>query len=307
MSIAGWQISAADVSETLRPAAYALAVVASAWVLADARRRFGFKPYRVAAWTLLTLIFPSIVLPLYLAARLYTTRPAPHVDADAVESKQEGEAALSAAHPAGETGEAAVLQPPSCAPSDTYEAHPTEESTVVREVEESFAPIESSGAAKNPFKRMKLRQLALPMLYAAVLCTAGTLYFYLDYRSVEARLARAERWKLYARPGQVIREYRSALASEENPHTRKLLGLELATGGKWEEALAEFQAAEHGGEPDDKLFFNIGSALDELGRPSEAAARYRQFLQSAACRPPHPEPLCGQAATRLRASGELIR
>ena len=69
--ISRWQISAGEVTEWLPPLLYAAAVLASAWVLFDARRR-GFRVYAVALWTLATLIYTPIVLPLYLITRIYT-------------------------------------------------------------------------------------------------------------------------------------------------------------------------------------------------------------------------------------------
>ncbi|HEY6188975.1 MAG TPA: hypothetical protein VIW80_15070 [Pyrinomonadaceae bacterium] len=60
-----WQISAAELFEFARPAAWALSAIVSTCVLASTRRR-SFKSYWVAAWTLGTLFFPLIVLPLYL-------------------------------------------------------------------------------------------------------------------------------------------------------------------------------------------------------------------------------------------------
>jgi tetratricopeptide (TPR) repeat protein len=60
-----WQISAAELFEFARPAAWALSAIISTYVLASTRHR-NFKPYWVAAWTLGTLFFPLIVLPLYL-------------------------------------------------------------------------------------------------------------------------------------------------------------------------------------------------------------------------------------------------
>lgn len=68
-----WQISAGEFFELLRPAAFALAALASACVLASARRR-GFALYAVALWTLGTLFFPLIILPLYLIARAHARR-----------------------------------------------------------------------------------------------------------------------------------------------------------------------------------------------------------------------------------------
>ena len=82
---------------------------------------------------------------------------------------------------------------------------------------------------------------------------------------------------------KVIREYRAALALEDNAHTHKLLGLELLETGQWSDALNEFRLAERGCEPDELLPFRIAQAADTSGRQGEAAAEYRRFLGSYAC------------------------
>ena len=58
-----------------------------------------------------------------------------------------------------------------------------------------------------------------PLLYAAIALTAIAGYFYLDSRTVDAHLARATRAKLVDDHKTAIREYRQALALEDNPHT----------------------------------------------------------------------------------------
>lgn len=73
--MASLPISVGDLFELIRPATYALAALASAGILTDARRR-EFHPYVVYALTLLALLLPLVALPLYLAARLYTPRRA---------------------------------------------------------------------------------------------------------------------------------------------------------------------------------------------------------------------------------------
>jgi hypothetical protein len=89
---------------------------------------------------------------------------------------------------------------------------------------------------------------ALPLLYAAVSLSAIGIYFYLDSRSVDAHLARATQAKLVEDSNTAIREYRKALALEDDPHTHKLLAIELANAGHVEEAISEFRIAEQGGE-----------------------------------------------------------
>jgi glucan phosphoethanolaminetransferase (alkaline phosphatase superfamily) len=88
----------------------------------------------------------------------------------------------------------------------------------------------------------------LPLLYAVLVLSAIGIFFYVDSRTVDAHLARATRAKLVYDHNTAIREYRQALALEDNPHTHKLLALELADAGFTEEANAEFSLAQQGGE-----------------------------------------------------------
>jgi hypothetical protein len=82
-----------------------------------------------------------------------------------------------------------------------------------------------------------------PLLYAAIVLTAVGGYFYFDSRTVDAHLARATRARLVDDHNTAIREYRQALALEDNPHTHKLLAIELANAGHTSEADAEFRLA----------------------------------------------------------------
>lgn len=94
---------------------------------------------------------------------------------------------------------------------------------------------------------------AAPVLYGAIVLSAIAGYFYFDSRTVDAHLAKATRAKLVDDHNTAIREYRQALALEDNPHTHKLLAIELANAGKTSEAISEFKLAEQGGEPDAHL------------------------------------------------------
>jgi len=91
----------------------------------------------------------------------------------------------------------------------------------------------------------------LPLVYAVITLSAIGAYFYFDSRSVDAHLARATQAKLVEDSTTAIREYRKALAREDNPHTHKLLAIELANAGYIPEAITEFRLAKEGGEPDD--------------------------------------------------------
>jgi len=92
----------------------------------------------------------------------------------------------------------------------------------------------------------------LPLLYGAIALLSIGAYFYFDSRSVDAHLARATQAKLVEDSTSAIREYRAALALEDNPHTHKLLAIELANAGFIDEAVLEFRRAEPC-EPDDRI------------------------------------------------------
>lgn len=97
--------------------------------------------------------------------------------------------------------------------------------------------------------RSPRRRLLVPLVYGVVVVGAIGVYFYRDRQSVDAHLARAVQAKLVDDYATAIREYRRALAIEENAHTRKLLAVELALAGHLSEAKTEFHLAEQGGEP----------------------------------------------------------
>jgi tetratricopeptide (TPR) repeat protein len=135
----------------------------------------------------------------------------------------------------------------------------------------------------------------LPFFYSVMLLGATGVYLYRDYNSVDGHLARAVQAKLSNRPAKTIREYRAAVSLEENPHTHKLLGLELAEGGQWAEALKEFRLAEKGGEPDESLPFRIAQVLNEKGDHDQSMIEYQRFLNSHACKQEPPDDRCETA------------
>jgi len=92
-------------------------------------------------------------------------------------------------------------------------------------------------------------RFSLPFGYAAILLVAFCLYFNHESQTVDAHLARANQAKLVEDHSTAIREYRAALALENNAHTHKLLAIELANAGQVNEATAEFRLAQQGGEP----------------------------------------------------------
>ncbi|HEY0100973.1 MAG TPA: hypothetical protein VGB76_18755, partial [Pyrinomonadaceae bacterium] len=158
--ISRWQISVGEVSEWLPPLLYAAAVLLSAWVLSDARRR-ALPFYAVAAWTLATLSSPPIVFPLYLFARIFT---------------QKGDAPTS---PAGTKPEDTTT-PASISDNDMTDA--------------TLAPISNdtdeqiAGRRWDSTRTLVRRKLALPLLYALALLSPGAIYFYRDYHSFDAHL-----------------------------------------------------------------------------------------------------------------------
>jgi tetratricopeptide (TPR) repeat protein len=234
-------ISAGEFFELLRPAALVLAMLASIWVLANARRR-GFRLYAGLAWALGTFFLPFVVLPLYLIVLIL---------------RHSATARLRS--------------------TDENRSEPNTESRALV---------------------VKYR-LLLPAAYGIVLFGVTGVYLYRDYRSVDAHLARATQAKLVSQPAKTIREYRAALALEDNPHTHKLLGLELADTKQWGEALKEFRLAERGGEPDESLPFRVAQALSARGEHVEAVVEYQRFLKSHACVQALPDERCEAARKAL--------
>lgn len=233
-------------------------MLVSAWVLSDARRR-KFPFYAVAAWTLATLISTPIVLPLYLFARIFT----PKRDAPT----QTPAASTSPAHTQAE--------------DSTTPAH--------EQVDEQSA---EDARANAP------RKLALPLLYALALLSIVAVYFYRDYHSFDAHIARAANARMLNQRAAAIREYRAALRLSDDAHAHKLLAVQLAEDGQLEAALSEFRAAERGGEPDELLPLRTAHTLDALGRPAEARLEYQKFLREDLCTRPTPDALCAEASAR---------
>jgi hypothetical protein len=268
----GWQLSAGDISELVRPLFFALAALASAWVLSDSLRRGLTRP-AVAAWTLATLLLPFVLFPLYLAARLYTRRPAPAESSDE-QTREESAMAESASR------------------TDADVAGPSVEAEAV----------EASGGGivrPKPERRRTRRGLIPPLAYAAALATCGAAYFWHDRRTFDAHFARAKRANLYGRRDETIREYRAALRLRDDAHTRKLLGLELLEAARHEEALAEFLAAEAAGDADEALPFHKARSLDALSRRAEAVEAYRAFAGGFLCADAPEDRRCAAARARL--------
>ncbi|HET6978090.1 MAG TPA: hypothetical protein VFI24_17295 [Pyrinomonadaceae bacterium] len=141
-------------------------------------------------------------------------------------------------------------------------------------------------------------RFTLPVLYAAVsLATIGT-YFYLDSRSVDAHLSRATQAKLVDDTNTAIREYRKALAVEDDPHTHKLLAVELANAGQLSEAISEFRMALERGEPDDLIHYRLGLLYERLNEADQAKLEFQKFLLTQTCA--QVDPRCESARQRLK-------
>ncbi|HEY0323275.1 MAG TPA: hypothetical protein VGC66_20125 [Pyrinomonadaceae bacterium] len=235
-------VSAGQFFELMLPVAFVLCALLSTWVLASARRR-GFNAYAVTLWTLGTLFFPLIILPLYLIALSLRRRRA---------------------------------------------KESTEEDN-----DDSENPANEKRAPSLPLRR------TLPFVYLMVMLSLGALYFYMDSRSVDAHLARANQARVQGQGERVIEEYRAALKLEDDAHTHNLLGQEFAAARRFDEALAEFRLAERMGEQDDELPFNIAVSLDQLNRAAEALPEYVRFLNGSLCLELPHDVRCAGARQRL--------
>jgi len=140
---------------------------------------------------------------------------------------------------------------------------------------------------------------SLPLLYASiVLCCIG-VYVYRDTQSVDAHLAQATMDKLRSQRAKTIQEYKAALALEDDPHTHKLLAIELAAAGYWTDAISEFRLAQKGREPDDTIHFRLGVLLEKLAHPGEARLEYEEFLNTPACTDEPVDVRCEAAGQRV--------
>lgn len=101
---------------------------------------------------------------------------------------------------------------------------------------------------QRPLRARRLRFL-LPLAYAAFLIAGLGIFLNHESASADAYFARATQAKLTGDHAAAIREYRRALAIENNPHTHKLLAFELVQTGELDAAASEFRLAQQGGEP----------------------------------------------------------
>lgn len=147
--------------------------------------------------------------------------------------------------------------------------------------------------------------LVLPLTYGLIVTASIATYFYFDSRTVDAHLARAARAKLIDDHGTVISEYQQALAMEDNPHTHKLLALELMRTGYLSDAISEFRLAEQGGEPDDSIHYYLGILLEKIDQNGQARLEFEKFLLTQTCLTA--DRLCESARSRLEANDKILR
>jgi len=131
-------------------------------------------------------------------------------------------------------------------------------------------------------KKVRYR-VALAGLYLMVILTIFGVYTYNNSHTVDAHLSRAALASVKNDTTKAINEYREVLRLEESPHNHKLLANALADAGFHSEAIQEFLAAEKGGEPDDLIYFRLGTLLERAGRKDEALEEYRKFTISKTC------------------------
>lgn len=143
-------------------------------------------------------------------------------------------------------------------------------------------------------------RLMAPLVYLAIVVCGIALYLDNQSRGVDEHLARAVYARMHGNRLKTIAEYRAALREKDDPHTHKLLAIELRAQGDWTEALAEFRLAEQGGEPDDWVILNIASLLELLNQPSQAQLEYKRFLESGSCTQPLPDSRCAAVESHIQ-------
>lgn len=146
-----------------------------------------------------------------------------------------------------------------------------------------------------------------PLIYGLLISGGIALYLYDQGRGVDVHLARAAHAKLRGNRAKTIAEYKAALALEDDPHTRKLLGDELFKAGRWNEALSEFRLAEQRGEPDDLMILRIAGLLNALNQPGQARLEYKRFLESSLCLQAVPDERCEVARGHIKEESSNIR
>lgn len=151
----------------------------------------------------------------------------------------------------------------------------------------------------NDSRYQPRRKIIIPLAYAVLALVGTGIYLYRDTRGFDAHLAQAAYAKVRGNRNEAIDAYRAALRENDDPHTHKLLGLELGATGDWAEALSELRLAEQGGEPDDLSIYRIANLLAALNLPNQARLEYQRFLNSKACLQEPPDSLCDNARVNM--------
>jgi hypothetical protein len=149
----------------------------------------------------------------------------------------------------------------------------------------------SASSVKNRF--------AVPLFYGVVVLSSIGVYFYRDSQTVDAHLAKAAQARLLENRVKTIDEYKKALALEDNPHTHKLLAIELGDAGNWKEAVSEFRLAELGREPDDSIPFRLGQLLEKSNQKDDARLEFEKFLKTGSCGQEIVDARCAEARARI--------
>ena len=152
---------------------------------------------------------------------------------------------------------------------------------------------------RTPASRPLSWKFMAPLTYGLLITAGIGLYLYNEGRGVDVHLARAAQAKVRGNRAKTIAEYQAALAVEDDPHTRKLLGVELFEAGYRTEALSELRRAEQQGEPDDLLILRIASLLDGLNQKGQARLEYQRFLESSLCLDAATDKRCEEARIRV--------
>jgi hypothetical protein len=156
----------------------------------------------------------------------------------------------------------------------------------------------------RPLDRQVRWRFLVPLVYGLIVVGGIVLYLYNQNRGVDVHMARAAYAKIRGNRVRSIAEYRAALLEEDDPHTRKLLGIELFEAGYLTDALSELRRAERDGEKDDLVILRIASLLEALGQPHQAKLEYERFILSPLCTQPVPDWRCETAKGLLEKTPE---
>jgi len=157
---------------------------------------------------------------------------------------------------------------------------------------------------RTPVAAPPLRYL-VPLLYGVVVVTSVIVYNFWDRNSVDSHLARAAQADLLSDRVRAVREYKQALALDDNAHTHKLLAIQFAEMEMWSEAIAEFRLAEAGGEPDDFIHYRLAQMMERINNEGEARVEYEKFLLTESCTREPANSRCNLSQERLAALKSL--